>query len=386
VSVSDVSAYAQCSRCILDNTDDPDIFFDSEGICSHCKSYDVAEERIVKTGETGKRELAALIAKIKSSGVGKPYDCILGVSGGVDSSYLAYKAKELGLRVLAVHFDNGWNSELAVKNIESVLTKLDIDLFTFVVDWSEFRDLQLALLKASVVDIELATDHAMLATLYQLALDKKIRYILSGHNVVSEQVLPQHWYFNKRDHIHIRAISQRFGSIPLRTYPLLTSWLKFSVEWRRIRSVALLNYMDYNKEAVKRTIVEKLGWRDYGGKHYESIFTRFYQGYILPRKFGIDKRKAHLSNLICSRQISREAAIEELKNSPYPPDLFVEDYQYVLKKFNLTEAEFERFMRAPIKKHEDYPIDTPIYERFKILKLFGPIWRLFKVTREKIID
>lgn len=375
----------QCSRCVLDVKDDPNITFDVEGICNHCKSYDLAEERFVKTGETAKQELAALIADIKNSGVGKSYDCILGVSGGVDSSYLALKAKELGLRVLAVHFDNGWNSELAVKNIEGVLAKLDIDLFTFVVDWDEFKDLQLALLKASVVDIELATDHAMLATLYQLALDKKIKYILSGHNIVSEQVLPQHWYFNKRDHIHIRAISQQFGSIPLKTYPLLTSWLKFSVEWRRIKSVALLNYMDYNKEAVKSLIIDKLGWRDYGGKHYESVFTRFYQGYILPRKFGIDKRKAHLSNLICSKQMSKEAAIAELENPPYPSHLLREDYEFVLKKLNLTEEQFEHLMQMPIRKHEEYPIDTPIYDRFTILRLFGPIWRLFKSTRERII-
>lgn len=382
----EVSSYIQCSRCVLDTMDDPGIIFDENGICNHCKSYDVAEERFVKTGDAAKKELTALIAEIKSSGIGKPYDCILGVSGGIDSSYLAFKAKELGLRVLAVHFDNGWNSELAVKNIESAVTRLDIDLFTFVVDWDEFKDLQLAFLKASVVDIELATDHAMLATLYQLALDKKIRYVLSGHNIVSEQVLPQHWYFNKRDHIHIRAINQRFGNIPLKTYPLLTSWLKFSVEWRRIKSVALLNYMDYDKEAVKRTIIEELGWRDYGGKHYESIFTRFYQGYILPRKFGIDKRKAHLSNLICSKQISREAAIAELNNPAYPPDLFAEDYQFVLKKFNLTAKEFEQLMQAPIKRHDDYPIDKPIYDRFTILKLLGPIWRLFKMTREKIFE
>lgn len=376
----------QCKRCVLDNSDDPEIEFDPKGICNHCREYDVAERHYIRKGELAKRDLDGLIAEIKKAGAGNSYDCILGVSGGVDSSYLALEAKELGLRVLAVHFDNGWNSELAVKNIESALAKLDIDLFTFVVDWDEFKDLQLALLKASVVDIELATDHAMLATLYQIALDKKIRYILSGHNVVSEQVLPKHWYFNKRDHIHIRAINQRFGSIPLKTYPLLTSWLKFSVEWRRIKSIALLNYIDYNKEAVKRIIIEKLGWRDYGGKHYESIFTRFYQGYILPKKFGIDKRKAHLSNLICSKQMSREAAIVELKNPPYPSHLFREDYEFVLKKLNLTQEQFEHLMETPIKKHEEYPIDTPIYDRFTILRLFGPIWRLFKSIREKIID
>ncbi|MEZ4973407.1 MAG: N-acetyl sugar amidotransferase [Cyclobacteriaceae bacterium] len=377
--------YLQCVRCVLDNKDDPQIIFDSSGVCNHCLAYDLAEKQLVKSGETAKSELAALVSKIRKSGEGRRYDCILGVSGGVDSSYLALIAKDLGLRVLAVHFDNGWNSELAVKNIETMLAKLGIDLFTFVVDWSEFRDLQLALLKASVVDIELATDHAMLATLYQAALDQKVKYILSGHNVVSEQVLPKHWYFDKRDHIHIRAINQRFGTVPLKTYPLLNSWLKFSVVWSQIRSVTLLNYLDYNKKAVKKTLIDRLGWRDYGGKHYESVFTRFYQGYILPTKFGIDKRRAHLSNLICSRQLTREEALKELENPPYPPEMFEVDYEFVLKKLNLSAHEFDRLMHAPIIRHEEYPIDSSIYDRFLILKLISPIWRLIRGLREKLV-
>ncbi|MGE0587561.1 MAG: N-acetyl sugar amidotransferase [Cyclobacteriaceae bacterium] len=376
--------YLQCVRCVLDNKDDPQIIFDSSGICNYCLDYDLAEKQFVKSGETAKSELTALVSMIKKSGEGRRYDCVLGVSGGVDSSYLALIAKDLGLRVLAVHFDNGWNSELAVKNIESMLAKLGIDLFTFVVDWNEFRDLQLALLKASVVDIELATDHAMLAVLYQTALDQKIKYILSGHNVVSEQVLPKHWYFDKRDHIHIRAINQRFGTIPLKTYPLLNSWLKFSVVWNHIKSVTLLNYLDYNKEAVKKTLVDRLGWRDYGGKHYESVFTRFYQGYILPTKFGIDKRRAHLSNLICSKQLTRKEALKELEKPPYSPDLFEVDYEFVLKKLNLSAHEFERLMQAQITRHEEYPIDSSIYDRYFILKLISPIWRLIRALREKL--
>ncbi len=382
--MSEVSTYVQCTRCVLDNVDDPQIIMDEAGICNYCRRYEYEEDLHVKKGQDASIALDAVVAKIKKAGIGKPYDCILGVSGGVDSTYLAYKAKELGLRVLAVHFDNGWNSELAVKNIEKILSNLDIDLYTYVVDWNEFKDLQLAFLKASVIDIELATDHAMLATLYRLALKKKVKFILSGHNIVTEQILPKHWYFNKRDHIHIRAISERFGSVPLKTYPLLSSWLKFSVEWRRIQSIALLNYLPYNKKAVKQLITEKLGWKDYGGKHYESIFTRFYQGYILPKKFGVDKRKAHLSNLICSNQLTRDEALEELKTPPYKPEQLSIDFEFVLKKLELTREAFEELMQKAIKDHEDYPTDVPIYDRFFVLKLLAPFWKFFKITREKI--
>jgi N-acetyl sugar amidotransferase len=370
--------YQQCTRCVLDQRDDPGITFNEQGVCSFCTSYDAHESQVVRTGAEGARELHEIVAKIKAEGKGKKYDSIIGLSGGVDSTYLAWKARELGLRPLAVHFDNGWNSELAVSNIEHIVTRLGFDLHTHVIDWEEFRDLQLAFLKASVVDIEMITDHAILASLYQIAIEHDIRYILSGVNYVTESILPPSWIHDKRDHVHIRALNKLFGTIPLKKFPLLDSTLKARAAWKGIQSVALLNYMPYVKADVKKTIMEKLQWRDYGGKHYESVFTRFYQGYILVNKFGIDKRKAHLSNLICSKQITRDEALAELAKPAYPPDLKDKDFEFVLKKFGLTRTEFDQLMKLPVRKHTDYPVDSDIYQRFPLLKLLAPVWRMLK--------
>lgn len=376
------SQYQQCTHCILDNHDDPDITFDDEGICSYCRTYEEQALKFVKKDKDGEEELKNVIAQIKASGRSKPYDCILGISGGVDSTYLALKAKELGLRPLAVHFDNGWNSELAVNNIENIINRLGFDLHTFVVDWEEFRDLQLAFLKASVVDIELITDHAIITKLYQLAIKYKIKYILSGSNVVTESILPKPWIHDKRDHLHIRAISNLFGIKFPKTFPLFTSALKWQVEWRGIKSISLLDLMPYNMEEVKAKITSELNWRDYGGKHYESVFTRFYQGYILPGKFKIDKRRAHVSNLICSGQITRNEALEELQKPAYDERTLKSDYEFVLKKLELSEEEFDKIMKAPVKKHADYPVEQSIYSRFPVLKIIRPIWIKIKNVRD----
>jgi hypothetical protein len=285
------------------------------------------------------------------------------------------------LRPLAVHFDNGWNSELAVQNIENIISKLDIDLYTLVVDWEEFKDLQLSFFKASVIDIELATDHAILTAMYKLALEKDIKYVLSGHNIATELILPTNWYHDKRDHIHIRAINKMFGVVPLKTYPLMTSFMKFMIEWKQIKGVTLLNYMPYNKKEVKEKIQNELGWRDYGGKHYESIFTRFYQGYVLIKKFKVDKRKAHLSNLICSGQMTREEVLIELATPPYNSKQFDQDYNFVLKKINLNKTEFEALMNLKVMKHTDYEVDRSIYDRYFILRILLPFWKIIKKAR-----
>lgn len=251
-------------------------------------------------------------------------------------------------------------------------------MHTFVIDWEEFRDVQLAFFKASVVDIEVVTDHAIFASLHKIAIENNIRYILSGVNFVTESVLPPAWIHDKRDHVHIKAIHKKFGTIPLKRYPLFSSWLKFYGAWKGVNSVSLLNYFPYKKSEVKRIITEKLGWRDYGGKHYESVFTRFYQGYILPVKFGIDKRKAHLSNLINAGQISREDALKELASPAYPEDLCKKDFDFVLKKLGLSESEFQQIINLPIKRHTEYPVDEDIYKRFPVLYLLAPVWKLIK--------
>ncbi|MFN2439278.1 MAG: N-acetyl sugar amidotransferase, partial [Chitinophagaceae bacterium] len=281
--------YKQCSISVMDNIADPNISFDSNGVSNYYYEYQQKEKKVYK-GADGKKRLQGIIEKIKLAGKGKKYDCITGVSGGVDSTYATLQIKKLGLNPLIVHFDNGWNSELAVKNIENIISRLGFDLYTLVVDWNEFKDIQLSFIKASVVDIETITDHAIIATLYKLAVEKNIKYVISGSNIVTEATLPAYWIFNKTDHINIIDIHKKHGSVKLKTFPFFNTRLKKQVELRGIESIDILNYMPYVKSQVKNTIIEELGWRDYGGKHYESIFTRFYQGYILPVKFHIDKR------------------------------------------------------------------------------------------------
>jgi len=287
-------------------------------------------------------------------------------------------AKQLGLRPLAVHFDNGWNSELAVMNIENIITRLGFDLFTYVIDWNEFRDIQIAYLKASVVDIEAITDHAIFATLYRLAGEKKIKYILSGTNVQTENTLPKSWIFNKHDHINIQSIHKAYGTLPLKTFPFSNAKVKrYYQQVMGVRSVSVINYVDYNKKKIKELIQRELGWRDYGGKHYESVWTRFYQGYILPGKFKIDKRKAHLSDLIFGGQITKEEALEELSKPIYDPAQFKIDYDFVLKKLGLTEEEFNAIMQAPPRSHYDFDYEKPIDVRYPALKPFKTIYRTF---------
>lgn len=353
-----------CTRCVMDTTD-PDIEFDEDGVCGHCHKYDAAKRTWVFTGQEGQRRLEQIVAKIKKEGVGKPYDCIIGVSGGVDSTYVAYKLKQLSLRPLAVHLDNGWDSELAVKNIENVLNKLHIDLYTHVIDWEEFKDLQLAFLKASTPDSEIPSDHAIFSFMYQMAEKKGIKYIIAGNNVQTESHLPAAWSRGYYDWRYIKSIHHRFGSGKLKTFPHMSISTFFRYRLT-LKEINILNYLDYVKKDAMQVLQQELGWKYYGGKHYESIYTRFYQGYILPKKFGFDKRKAHFSSLICSGEMSREKALAELQQEPYPCELQEEDRAYVLKKFNLTDEEFENIMNLPQKSYWDYPsygkfYQSPIY-------------------------
>jgi N-acetyl sugar amidotransferase len=370
--------YRQCTHCILDSNDDEELTLDATGVCNYCRSYEDLEAAYVPPIPEANRRLTALIEKVKKTGKQNRYDSILGLSGGVDSSYLALKAKQWGLRPLIVHFDNGWNSELAVNNIEKTISILGFDLHTLVIQWEEFRNLQVAFLRASVVDIEMITDHAIIATLFRLALKENIKFILSGTNIVTEAILPQHWIHHKADYIHIRAIQKKFVNKPFKTYPLLDVKTRVRAELGDIQSVSPLNLISYNKDLAKEELKKELGWRDYGGKHYESVFTRFYQGYILPNKFNIDKRRAHLSTLICSKQITREEALAELEKPIYDPQLFQSDYDFVLKKLCLTKIEFEEIMCSPPRAHSDYPIEKPIYDRFPLLKIARPFWAALK--------
>lgn len=360
--------YQICARCIMDTTDS-EIEFDENGVCNHCKTYENVIKKFYQTNERDKNMLDKIIHEIKAKGKDKEYDCIIGLSGGVDSSYAAYIAKKYSLRPLAIHLDNGWDSELAVKNIENIVKKLGIDLQTYVIDWEEFKDLQLSFFKAGVVDIEMLTDHAIAATLYLMADRMGIKYIINGNNLATESILPISWYHRKSDLRNIMAIQELYGTKEINNFPK-ASTLKQNFWYKKIKgikSISILNYVPYNKKDASTILENELAWKYYGGKHYESIFTRFYQGFILPEKFGIDKRKAHLSTIICSKQITRDEALEEIKKEKYDSEMLDEDKKFVLKKLGLNEGEFERYMKTSPKSHLDYPSDEGLFNFFRMI-------------------
>lgn len=375
----DLKERLECSKCIMDSFNDPDIKFDENGICNHCSQFDVAFNKFPK-GSEKKLALESMIDKIKKNGLNKKYDCLLGVSGGVDSSYLAYLCKFYDLRPLIIHFDNGWNSELAANNIQHILSKLKFDFQTHVINWEEFKDLQLSYFKAGVVDLEFPTDHAIIASMFHIAKQHRIKYVLSGHNIVTEGTyLPKSWVHSKLDYINLKDIHSKYGKLKLNTYPYLSFLKKLYYNFIvKFEYVQLLNYVDYNKEVIKKKLVEELSWRDYGGKHFESIFTRFYQGYILPNKFQIDKRRFHYSCLIQSKQITKEDAIQALKKPIYNPEMLITDKEFVLKKLDFTNESFENYMKSPIKKHSDFKTEDKLWNRyFKLIKFFKPLKKLF---------
>ena len=361
--------YRQCSMSVMDNIADPDITFDEKGVCNYYYEYLEAEKQHVLKGEAGEKKYNEIIAQIKADGKGKKYDCILGVSGGVDSTYLAYLAKQAGLRVLCVHFDNGWNSELAVKNIQNIVEKCGFDLYTYVIDWEEFRDIQLAYFKANVIDIEAVTDIAIFSALDIICKEQGIKHIIDGRNVVTEVTLPQAWICKNTS--NLRDIHNRFGSMKRKAYPLMSPIRRRLVARSKpFQSWPLLNYVVYDKKLAKETIISELNWRDYGGKHYESVFTRFYQGYILPMKFKVDKRKAHLSNLIFSGQLTKVEALVELEQPIYPASIFEQDLQFVLKKLGYTEESFQNYLEAPAVAHQQYNMSLSLFDEYPVLKPF----------------
>lgn len=354
------------------DTSDADIVFDEQGICNHCHSYVEKIDSRVYSIEERDGKLSALVNEIKLKGKNKEYDCIIGVSGGVDSTYVAFLTKQLGLKILAIHFDNGWNSELAVSNIEKVLNKLDIDLYTYVIDWEEFRDLQKSFLYASVPDGEIPTDHAINALLFREASKRGIKYIINGMNYATESLAVKSWAYGHSDWKYISSIHRIFGNINLKNYPHYSLWNLFYWTFiKRIMVVSILNYIDYKKDKVMDILQNELGWVYYGGKHYESIYTRFYQGYILPEKFKIDKRRGHLSDLIHSGQLSRKQALEDIKAEKYPHHLFNDDLIFVKKKFGFSDNDFIKIMETPVRKYTDYPnIESRIMKIKKALNYF----------------
>jgi N-acetyl sugar amidotransferase len=355
LSSASETAYRMCARCVMD-TSDPQITFDAEGVCNHCHAYLDRTRHEVHAGDAGLRLLTGRLATIKNDGAGKAYDCVIGVSGGVDSTYVAWKVKSLGLRPLAVHLDNGWDSEIAVSNISTVLKQLGIDLHTEVLDWEEFRDIQLAFLRASTPDAEIPSDHAIFASLYRTATKIGVRHVITGLNVRTETHMPTAWSNGHYDWGYIKAIHNAYGSgRRIRSFPHYTFYEYVTGFRHSCATLNILDYLDYSKSEALLFLQKELGWRDYGGKHHESVYTRWYQGVYLPRKFGFDKRRSHLSSRICSGEVTREAALAELAHPSYDPELQKQDCEYVAKKLGLSSAEFDAIMTAPTRRFEDFP-------------------------------
>jgi len=338
------------------DTSDPDIVFDDKGICNHCYNFENVVSKNWYPNDKGARLLEEQLVQVRKKGKNNEYDCILGLSGGVDSSYLALKIADLGLRPLVVHVDAGWNSETAVNNIEKVVTHCGFELYTHVMDWEEMKDLQLAYLKAGVSNQDVPQDHAFFANLYRFAVQNKITTVLSGGNIATEGVFPDSWHGSAMDAINLKAIHRKYGSIPLKHYRTISFWQTYF--WfpfvRKMTVIRPLNYMPYSREDAIEELERTCDWRSYGRKHGESLFTRFFQNHYLPEKFGYDKRRAHLSSMIVSGQLSRDEALVGLNEPLYDGHSLEIDKGYFCKKLDISIEELEKYMLEPNRHYSDF--------------------------------
>jgi N-acetyl sugar amidotransferase len=367
--------YQICTNCVMDTTDSL-ITFDENGVCDHCNNYYSKIEPSWKPNDEGRKELEKIVAKIKAAGKGKDFDCIIGMSGGVDSSYLLYLAKEeLGLRPLVFHVDAGWNSQQAVNNIEKLVDHLGLDLYTEVIDWEEMKDLQLAFFKSGVPHIDTPQDHAFFATMYKFSEQHNVKFILTGGNYSTECIRnPMEWMYYQSDHIQLLDIHKKFGERPLKNYPL-TNILRHKIYLpyiKGIKAVSPLNYMPYVKEEAMQLLVDKFGWQRYPQKHFESRFTKFYEGYWLPKKFGYDTRKVQFSSLILTKQMSREEAIEKLKTPALDETTARQEFEFVASKLGITNEELQGYFDAPNKTYKDYKSQESTFKAgAKAMRMLG---------------
>jgi len=340
---------AICSRCIFDDTV-PDITFDNQGVCNYCKMHEILDKKYPIESPAQEQTLNRVIERIKKRGRNVEYDCVVGVSGGRDSTYLLFLTVQLGLRPLAVHYDNGWNSETAVKNIENAVSKLNVDLYTVVEDWEEFKDLQVAFLKCSTPDAEIPTDIGLKRALYQAACSKKIKTVITGYSFRTEGISPLGWTYMEGK--YVKSVQKEFGTRKLKKFRNLTlTHIIYYVFLKRIDTVHLLNYFPYKHQEIQQILAKQLSWKYYGGHHHENLYTKIFQSYYLPQKFNIDKRKTEYSALIRSGYLSRNEALEKMKK-PYAYDpLLVE---YTIKKLGISKSEFDKIMQEPPKSFQDY--------------------------------
>lgn len=356
------------------DTSDPDITFDQNGFCNHCTHYFAITSQLSYRGSESQTTLDSLIKKMKIAGKNSKYDCLIGISGGVDSCYTAYIAKKMGLRILTTHMDNGWNSEPAVNNIKYIVNKLNLEYESYVLDWEEFKDLQLAFLKASVPEAETPTDIAILAALHRIADKNNIKYIISGGNYATEGILPKSWHYDAKDLRYLKSIHSRFGKRKLKSFPTFSffreSYYKF---FKGIQMVYILNYLPYSKKDARETLEKELGWKNYGGKHHESFYTKFIQSYLLYEKFGIDYRRATYSTMICTGEMTREEALSEItKSKPYDSNLILRDIEYLCKKLDIQVSEFNDIMNRPSLYYYNYPNNK------RFLELFYKLYRTLR--------
>ncbi len=366
------SKYQICTRCVMD-TSDSRISFNDEGVCDHCIDFDENVKPNWHTDKRGRKQLEADLEKIKKYGEGKDFDCILGMSGGADSSYLLHLAvKEFGLRPLVFHVDGGWNSDIAVSNINSMIEKLNLDLFTEVINWEEMKDFQIGYLKSGLSNIDIPQDHAFVATLYNFANKYNIGYILNGTNISTECIRnPLEWIYYGTDMFQINYIRKNFVSNPLKTYPF-SSVLRHKFYLRYIKKVKVikpLNFMPYVKSDAMDFLEREYGWKPYPQKHFESRFTRFYEGFWMPKRFGFDTRRVQFSSLIVTDQMTRDEAIDKLLEPALTDDEIRKDFSYVASKLGIEETELNNYLNMPLKSYKDYPNQEMLFNLgAKVLK------------------
>lgn len=357
--------YRRCNRCLMDTTAQG-ISFDDAGVCNFCSDFEANVSKVVfESLDSKNKRLEEFVNRVKQNGKGKPYDCIIGVSGGVDSSWTLVKAVELGLRPLAVHMDNGWNAELAQNNIANLINTLGVDLYTHVINWNEYKNLMQAFFDADVIDIELLYDNAMLAVNYSLAKKYGLNYILSGSNAATEGMsMPANWNWFKFDKKNIYSIAKKFGVTKLESFPAFGAIDYVYCEYvKKIKWIPFLDFLHYDKSRVLDTLERDYGYKRYPFKHYESVFTRFYQGYILPEKFNVDKRLMHLSSLIMSNQMERDVALDVCSGIAYESaEKLQEDKTYFLKKMGWTAQQLQDYLNRPEIPHSFYGSEKNIWD------------------------
>lgn len=357
--------YQICTNCVMDTTDSA-ITFDARGVCDHCNTYYNKTLPNWDTGAAGKAELDRMVSEIRTAGKGRDFDCIIGMSGGIDSSYLVYAAKELmGLRPLVFHVDAGWNSQIAVNNIERLIDGLQLDLFTEVIDWEEMKDLQRAFFRSGVSHIDTPQDHSFFATMYKFATEHKVKHILTGANLSTECIRnPVEWMYYQSDSWQMLDIHRQFGERPLERFPVTSIlWHKLWLPYfRGIKVLRPLNHMPYIKTEARQLLMDRFGWQPYPQKHFESRFTRFYESFWLPKRFGYDVRRVQFASLIVTGQMTRDEAIAELEKLPYDEATIGQEIEFVANKLDITQDQLMDYMNLPLKTYRDYRNQRMVYD------------------------